>query len=138
ELHDRLGRALAARRRAQPGPALDEGERVADATLETARAVFVTMVAPKLDAGTLAAGKQKLDGAVAALDARLTAQPDDVWAKIMLVPLDVFRREISATSLSPAHRLQSESVHEMVGDFVWLLEARMRAFAHIERRRKTP
>jgi hypothetical protein len=128
-LHDRLGAALDARRKALPPRAMEDGERLARTAVDDAGEVVRLVVAAKLDAKALSAATDRLARSADALAARLTASPDDFWAKIVSSPLLDFRKTAAALRQAGGRRVESATVELVVQQMVGLIEARQRSIA---------
>lgn len=134
-LHDRLGAAIAARRKSHPPNVSDEGERVGRAAIEDARTVLLRAVAPQLDGKAFDAAVRQLGKSAQASRAWESSNPNDPWSQIVNAPLEAFRALVEAPRPPGARRLDSPAVYQMVRAFVFLIETRQRAITRIALRK---
>lgn len=130
-VHDRLGAALAARRRSHPVVATGPGERLARAAVDDALAVTILAAAPRLDRKAFDAAGAKLETSLQALVALSNADPTDVWAKITRTPLEILWTRVRGAGPAGGPRLDSVLVHEIIRDGVGAIESRQRAISRM-------
>jgi len=130
EIQDKVGSALVAWRKDHPAdPAKqDPGEKEITVRLDAAKAVLLAAVAKKVDAAAYKEALGKLEASVPSLKEWSSSHADDVWAKIMVAPFEVFLK--SAKEFKVAERaFDADGLLTLINNFTSLIEARQRAIS---------
>lgn len=141
ELQDKLGAAMNAWHKDHPADASkqDEGEKAVIPALDNARAIVVNAVAKKPDVAVQKDNVTKLEAALTSLREFSTSHPDDVWAKIMIGPIEVFLKSAKELKLGEK-TYDAEGTLSVINNFTSVIEARQRALtrAMIAKGQTTP
>jgi hypothetical protein len=127
EQQDKLGAALDTYRKAHvPDPTkVDEGERVANDTFESARKVVMVLADKKIDVAAYKANVDKLDKSVEAMKTFSSSHASDTWSKIMAAPFEAFLTAAKNAKVSEKG-VAAEDFLNLVTSFTGLVEARQR------------
>ncbi len=127
DLSGKLGAALVAWRKEHPPDAskMDESEKLARASLEDARDVYMLVATKKADGEAWKAALDKLDKSIDAMK-KAPEQPTS-WAKIMSGPFDGFLKTAKESKVMPDKTFDAEGFFTLVTNFTGLIEARQRA-----------
>jgi Protein of unknown function (DUF3829) len=127
DLSGKLGAALVGWRKEHPADTskMDESEKLARASLDDARDVYMLVATKKADGEAWKTALDKLDKSVDAMK-KAPEQPTS-WAKIMAGPFDAFVKTAKESKVMPDKTFDPEGFFTLVTNFTGLIEARQRA-----------
>ena len=140
EMQDKLGAALTAWRKDHPPDAskMDEGEKLARAMMDDARAAFLMVVMKKADGEAWKAALAKVEASNAALEAYRPGHEDDPWVKFVASPAGAFLKMAKEGKLTGDKTFENDAYFAFVNSYISIFDGRQRAatFAHMHP--KTP
>jgi hypothetical protein len=130
DLHDKVGKALDAWRKAHPVDLskAEEGQKLGAALIEDGKAIVLAIIPKKPDMEAYKAAVAKLGTDGEALKTHAQGAPTDSWGKIMVTPLEVFSRSAKEGEAKIESR-DAETYLSLINGFVGLVEARQRALS---------
>jgi hypothetical protein len=129
DLQSKLGAALSAWRKAHPVDTskMDEGEKLARAGIEDARAVYELVVFKKAEGDAWKNAVAALEKSTGAVKTYAEAHGTEPWAKILSGPFDAFLKTVKDAKVTKDNTFEPEPFLNLVSGFTGLIEARQRA-----------